>query len=120
MMLFMGFMGLLHMLIMENYTYIMFPTAILIWALYSIFDENDKEYLKRNGIDPNKFSWLFPEDEYVYGYYDNEPYSNRGGYTYSGGIKRHNHSSHNITYSDPEYKKIVKRCKKGFKITIDK
>ena len=114
MMIFMSIMGFITMITLDDYKYVLFPIAMFVWAIFSFFDEDDKEYMRRNNINPNSHSWFFPEDE---GYYNYEYYD-------SGQRQYHSntHTTHvtKITTSDPEYKKIVKRCRKNFKVTIDK
>jgi hypothetical protein len=115
-------MGFISMTSSGNDKYIIFPIAMFIWVIYTFFDEDDKEYKRRHGIKSN--SWFGWDDYGEYGYYgaDGNYYNGRGY-----------HSSHNaptrnskpvtpkiIGVSEPEYKRIVKRCRKSVNITIDK
>ena len=114
-MIFLSVMGLVSMMVTEDYKYVIFPISALIWSLYTFFREEDEEYRRRHGI--KSTSW-FSYDDYDY-------------YGYDQSYGRDNYSSHNRsssyssytpsrTYSNPAYKKIVKRCKKSVNITIDK
>ena len=71
MMIFMSVMGFITMMTLDDYKYVLFPIAMFVWAIFSFFDEDDKEYMRRNNISPNR-NWLFPDDEdyYNYEYYD--------------------------------------------------
>ena len=35
-------LGLLHMIAEGSFIYIFFPIVIIIWAIYTFFDENDR------------------------------------------------------------------------------
>ena len=114
MMIFMSVMGLITMMTLDDYKYVLFPIAMFVWSIFSFFDEDDKEYMRRNNINPNSHSWFFPEDE---GYYNYEYYDSGQRQYHSN--TRTTHVTR-VTTPDPEYKKIVKRCRKNFKVTIDK
>ena len=115
-------MGLINMIASDEYTYVFFPVVMMFWSLYTFFDEEDSEYRRRNGDyyeigssygNNRDRGWLGGFDDFdyeptVYTRYDN-PYYNRG-----------RRSSVTTPYKNPEYKKIVKRCKRGPKITIAK
>lgn len=94
-------LGLLHMITEGSFIYMFFPIAIIIWAVYTFFDENDREYLRRNGINPEAISWSF-NDYSDYGYVPQNTY-----YGYR-------------EYSNPVYKVLKDKCKRNFKITISK
>ena len=113
-------MGIINMLTQSSYEYIFFPLTIIVWGIFSFFDEEDKEHLRRNGIDPDEVSWFFPE--YTdYGYNQKhhrraEP-ARRNTYeptTYTPYAQ----SNINYTYNNPTYKKLVSKCKRNFKITV--
>jgi hypothetical protein len=130
-------LGLLHMIAECSFIYIFFPIAIVIWAVYSFFDENDREYLRRNGIDPDEISWFFPEYSDYGAVRDSHSTMNktsgdyRRGYnnpSYHGSMsadeqyanywpKNPYYTSYG-TYSNPIYKKLKDKCKRNFKITI--
>ena len=131
-MMFCSIMGILFMWSKEEYTYIIFPTAILIGGIFSFFDPEDKEYLRRNGINPDD-AW-FPDYGYdMYGGYNSSnTYYN---HNYNKTIKSHNKSNEDF-YSDysrymPKtsddfgfnskraYKTLLPKCKRNFKITIE-
>ena len=115
-------MGLINMIASDEYAYVFFPVVMMFWSLYTFFDEEDSEHRRRNGDyyelgssyrNNRDRGWLGGFDDFdyeptVYTRYDN-PYYNRG-----------RRSSVTTTYKNPEYKKIVKRCKRGPKITIAK
>ena len=81
---------------------------MIAFVLFSFFDEDDKEYMRRNH--PNSSgSWLYPENDYYdYGYYESRQYH-----------PKTNSRGKTIVVPNPEYKKIVKRCRKSVNITID-
>ena len=129
-------LGLLHMIAEGSFIYIFFPIAIIIWAFYSFFDENDREYLRRNGIDPDEISWFFP-DYSDYGVVrdtrpsSNNAYSNNvrsypsrtNSYGYNGSVSYNNQYSRyapqsRYAYSNPVYKGLKDKCKRNFKITV--
>jgi len=136
--MFPSFLAILNMIATDKYEYIFFPIVILIWAIYSFFDENDREYLRRNGIDADEISWFFPD------------YNNYGAVRDKHKPLNQNSSSHTRTYparkttdnsryapttaysgydygyygytsgySNP-YEKLKDKCKRNFKITIAK
>ena len=122
--------------------YIFFPVAIIIWAVYTLFDENDREYLIRNGIDPDEISWFFPDYADYGAVRDSHNSMNRtssdyrrsyqyrtNSSTYNGGMSADAQYSRYAPqypfggykgYSDPVYKVLKDKCKRNFKITISK
>ena len=109
-------MGLFHMLANFQFEYIFFPISILIWGIFSFFDEEDKEYLRRNGINPDEVSWFFPEYT-EYGYDHQRSYQPNKAYTdtpvtYTTYAKKGR-------YNNQEYKNIIKKCKRSVKVTIN-
>lgn len=131
MMMLTAIIGIFHMIVYSSYVYIFFPIIILIWGLFSFFDENDKEFLRRHGIDPDEISWLSPE--YTdYGYetkHHRRIAPARNGYT----PKQNNWSYDKQTYTPyaqsyvttpntygQEYKQILPKCKRNFKISVSK
>lgn len=127
-------LGLLHMIAEGSFVYMFFPIAIIIWAVYTFFDENDREYLTRNGIDPDEISWFFPDYEDYGAVRDNHSPMNRTSgdnrrSTYNGGMSANAQYSRYAPqypfggykgYSDPVYKVLKDKCKRNFKITISK
>jgi len=132
-------LGLLHMIAEGSFIYIFFPIAIIIWAFYSFFDENDREYLRRNGIDPDEISWFFPEYSDYGAVRDKHSTMNRTSGDYRRSYPaRTNSSSYNGSisadvqyapqgsyygyreYSNPVYKALKDKCKRNFKITVSK
>ena len=142
-MMFCGSMGIIYMIDQNDYTFIIFPIASLIWGWFSFFDPEDREYLRRNGINPDEFSAFFPD----YGYYADGSY-NPSSHHISVGSNHHknswginnntqyNHSSNNgynydyeryaphqttycSEYNDRQYKGMSKKCKRSFKITVN-
>lgn len=135
-------MALLYMCDQGDYQYIILPIGVLIWGIFKFFDEDDRKYLEERGIDPDEFNAFFPDDydNTYYGHHhrtytpsknnttvngntvtwdspsdvrrDSSSYGGYNGYGYGyGGYKR---------YQNPAYKELVKKCKRNFKITVDK
>lgn len=132
-------LGLLHMITEGSFVYMFFPIAIIIWAVYTFFDENDREYLRRNGIDPDEISWFFPDYSDYGAVRDNHSTMNRTSSDYRKSYPaRTNSSSYNRNmgadtqytrytpqntyrgYSNPVYKALKNKCKRNFKITVSK
>ena len=132
-------LGLLHMIAEGSFIYLFFPIAIIIWAVYTFFDENDREYLRRNGIDPEEISWFFPDYSDYGAVRDNHSTMNRtSGYYRRSYLARTASSSYNgnmgadtqyaryapqgsyYGYSNPVYKALKDKCKRNFKITVSK
>lgn len=133
-------LGLLHMITEGSFIYMFFPIVIIIWVIYTFFDENDREYLRRNGINPDEISWFFPEYSDYGAVRDNHSTMNRTSGDYRRSYPaRTNNSSHNGSmnadaqyaryapqvsyygykgYSNPVYKALKDKCKRNFKITI--
>ena len=129
-------LGLLHMIEVGSYIYIFFPIAIIIWAVYTFFDDNDREYLRRNGIDSDEISWFFPDYSDYGAVRDARPSSNNAysnnvrsypsrtsSYGYNGGVNYNNQYSRyapqsGYVYSNPVYKGLKDKCKRNFKITV--
>ncbi len=120
-----AFMGLITMINQEQYTYIIFPISMLIWGWFSFFDPEDREYLRRNGIDPDSFSALFPDDDPY-----NSKHHIRTNDSYCNGYgSRYNYKQYtpqNPPYNESnkklnrlEYKAVSKKCKRSFKITVN-
>ena len=119
-MILLSVMGIIHMLAFETYTYLIFPISTLVWGFYKFFKENDDEYCRRNNVDQStSIGWLLGfEDDYGYTQYGNNTYYNGGGntthYRSVGG------QTTRYRYSDPEYKKIVPRCRKNSMVKTEK
>lgn len=139
-------LALLYMFDKGDYDYIILPIGILIWGIFKFFDENDRKYLEDRGIDPDEFNAFFP-DEYDNTYKSHHrthtpstnsgvrsgntitwnspsdsrreaPYNDYYGY---GGYDRYSsYGTYNKKYQNPVYKNLVKKCKRNFKITVDK
>ena len=119
-------MGIIHMITFQTYTYIIFPISTLIWGLYKYFKDNDDEYCRRNGIKNSAdLGWLLgieDDDAYYnryYGQYGNGDYYN-GRHNYSGKIRTNVPPTTVYHYKDPEYKKILPRCRRNSLVTTDK
>ena len=118
--------GVLHMIAMGSYVYILFPIAIIIWGIYSFFDENDKEYLRRNGIDADEVPWFFPDyTDYgaVRSKSPSRSYSHKSHnrYSYNGSVNVDEQYSRYMPKKDvynTEYEALKNKCKRNFKITI--
>jgi len=132
-MMFTAIIGIFHMIVYSSYVYIFFPIIILIWGLFSFFDEDDREFLRRNGIDPDEVSWFFPEyTDYSYGY-ETKHHSRTAPPKNSYAPKQNNWSYDEQTYTPyaqsyvtthntygQEYKQILPKCKRNFKISVSK
>ena len=135
-------LAILNMIATDKYEYIFFPIVILIWVIYSFFDENDREYLRRNGIDPDEISWFFPDyNDYgaVRGNHkplnqnssshtrtypprktnDNSRYAPKTTYNDFYDYYSYDYYGYTNGYTNP-YKKLKDKCKRNFKITIAK
>jgi hypothetical protein len=121
----MSVIGIIHMLAFETYTYIIFPITTLVWGFYKFFKEDDDEFCRRNGVNnSSNMGWLIGLD-------DNEDYYGPDGVYYGGyyggsGYNRQDTSSHHRTvaktynYQNPEYKKLLPRCRRNSLVTTDK
>ena len=117
--------GIIHMCVMGSYTYIIFPISTLVWGLYKYFRDNDDEYCRRNNIEPGMdIGWLIGmgDDNGTYGQYGDNSYYNGSGYTANSRhhINTGNTQHNRYQYSDPEYKKILPRCRRNSMVTTDK
>lgn len=111
-------MGILVMVAKENYDYLFFPIVMLIWVFYTFFDEDDKEFRRRNGeyhtigggiFDYDDETWMYTGDTY--------PQRNR----HNTNTKYDNPyyiGTSSLTKNDPAYKKVPKRYKSTLKITV--
>lgn len=129
-------LGLLYMISVEDWQYIIFPIGILLWGFFKFFDEDDREYLRRRGINPDEFNAFFPDE------YDKHR-NNSSVYAPSGNARREGNTiswdspsdsrrdtspmyvggfngGRTRTYQNPLYKGIVNKCKRNFKISITK
>lgn len=133
-------LGLLHMITEGSFVYIFFPIAIIIWTVYTFFDENDREYLRRNGINLDEISWFFSDYSDYGAVRDNHSTMNRTSSDYRKSYPaRTNSPSYNGNmgadtqytrytpqntcykhrgYSNPVYKVLKDKCKRNFKITV--
>ena len=126
-----AFFAMIDMIANEHWAYIILPIGILIWGAFKFFDENDREYLKKRGIDPEEFNAFFPD---YYGNYDyNDTYHGASnGTTKSNVISWEDNADTNVyggynrggfypqrKRDNPQYKGMVKKCKRNFKITIE-
>lgn len=136
-----AFFAMIDMVVNEQWGYIILPIGILIWGIFKFFDENDRKYLEGMGIDPDEFNAFFPD------YYDNSTYRNRKHHntktypttnknviTWDSPSDARRGSNDISTYDyfgrgsftprkkweNPAYKNIVKKCKRNFKISIEK
>lgn len=105
-------LGAFHMIANESYVYMFFPLAILFWVVYSFFEEDDKEYLRRNGYEWNDF-WLFPD------YYEDGSTHTRT-YNEHQGLTQQNDSYKPKATANHTYAALKNKCKRNFKISIKK
>jgi hypothetical protein len=59
-----AFFALISMCIDGQWTYIILPIGILLWGFFKFFDDNDRQFLQRHGINPDEFDAWNPD------YYD--------------------------------------------------
>ena len=139
-----AFFAMIDMAVTGQWTYIILPIGIFIWGIFKFFDENDRKYLEGIGIDPDEFNAFFPDyyDNYSY----NRTRRNNNYPTYNNGT---NDKKNIITWNsptddirkastygkfshiteggflpqrrrdNPQYKGMVKKCKRNFKITVE-
>lgn len=112
-------LAVINMIGSEEYKYIYFPLIAIVWSVFSFFEDNDKEYRRRNGIDSfSIFSWTDDYYGYPNGYYNNSNTHNRSYDNSRYAPTTYNRGSY--TYKDPSYKTIAKKCNRNFKITVVK
>jgi len=138
-----AFFALLNMIDNQEWQYIILPIGILIWGFFKFFDENDREYLRRNGIDPDKYNAFFPDMyDYPNSHHRTTSYPSHNGrregntitwdrvednfdsnlFRGSGGTNeytRYQPKAPVRTWQDQSYKGMVKKCKRNFKITVE-
>ena len=136
--MFPSFLAILNMIATDKYEYIFFPIVILIWAIYSFFDEDDREYLRRNGIDADEISWFFPNYNDYGAVRDNHKPLNQNGNSHTRtyparkttdnsryapttqyGEYVYDYYNYDSKYSNP-YETLKDKCKRNFKVTIAK
>lgn len=142
-----AFIAMINMIYDQHWRYILLPIGILIWGCYKFFKENDRNYLKSMGIDPDEEdSWsdfFFGRDYTEYnGYnYNNTPRRNGNTVTWDNNSSRrvednfdsnlfgsgstsdytrYQPTTYRRNWQDPRYKGIVKKCKRNFIITVEK
>ena len=103
-------MGILHMLTIESYQYICFPLFIIIGVIYSLFDENDKEYRERFEYNSST-TWS----------YNNNKQSTANNTTYYRTKYNTNTNTNTYTYiqnyNNRKYKGFNGKCHRSVKIT---
>ena len=115
---------LLNMCAYQEWEYIILPIGVIIGSLYKIFDDDDREYLMSQGIDPDNYEGWFPD---LFPYHDNinnnyQQGAHRTYYNPSNNSNTHIHYTQNTNAYNEEkkiYKSIVKKCKRNFKINIE-
>ena len=131
-----AFIALLHMIVDQDWQYIILPIGILIWGAFKFFDEDDREYLRRRGIDPDEYSVFFPNDYERYPINTSSTQKQHGNTIiwdkednfdanlFGGTTKDHTRYQPRTVgnmingWQDPRYKGMVKKMKRNFKITI--
>jgi hypothetical protein len=136
---------MVNMIYDQHWQYILLPIGILLWGSYVFFKDNDREYLKSRGINPDDYETSFTD--FLYGGYNS--YDNYNGYgrtTYNPPKRNGNtitwdnsrvednfdsnlfgsdHTRYQPkqpyvrNYQDPRYKGMVEKCKRNFKITVE-
>ena len=123
-MIILSIMGIVHMVAFETYTYLIFPISTFIWGFYKFFKENDDEYCRRNNIDNSGLDvgWLLGlgDDSGYYGQYGSNSYYDGRGYNTYNHNAHHQVTSTKYQYHDPEYKKILSRCRRNSMVTTEK
>jgi hypothetical protein len=129
----------------QHWQYLLLPIGILLWGSYVFFKDNDRDYLKSRGIDPEEYETSFSDFLYGgYNSYDNYSEYNRTSYQsprrngntitwdnngdgdFSSDLYGSDHTMYQPkppyarSYQDPRYKGMVKKCKRNFKITVEK
>ena len=120
-MMFLSLIGIIHMIAFEEYTYIIFPISTFVWGFYKFFKDDDYEYCRRNGLKPSSnMGWLvgLGDDDYygADGYYD-RGYYNGQNTQYSN---HHQTVAKTYRYQNPEYKKLLPRCRRNSLVTTEK
>lgn len=125
-----SFMGIFYMIDKEDFTYIIFPISIIIGNIYYLFELEDKEYMRRHGIEYDDWSLFYTDD-----YYPNEHHRSHTTTHHSSTTKQttynnnrfggNNNNGYPYTrttsiYTDPSYKVLSTRCKRNFTISVDK
>lgn len=114
--MFASIMAIFHMFSEDNYGYILFPIIIIIWVVFSFFDEDDREYLRRNGINPDEIAWFFPEYSDYGAVRDG---SNNSSHTIHSHTSTRTNSNNIKTYFNASYNGFKQKYKQSFKITLD-
>ena len=116
-------LGILYMIYLEQYSFIIFPIGIIIWGLYALFYSNDSEYIRRN---------CSYDDGSYWDYYGDNVNNNYHRTTYNTNRSTTNNSGRSTTVNEwwnkygntskttsKDYKELARRCKRNFKISID-
>lgn len=108
-----------HMVINDNMEYIILPIGIVIWGGYKFFRENDRDFLIGHGINPDDINAFFPDYDVDYKRHNIHTNANNNTWKneYNSSRKQSSASWWNINNS--EYKTIIKKCKRNFKITVE-
>ena len=121
-MILLSVMGIVHMIAFDACTYIIFPISTLVWGIYKFFKDNDDVFCRRNGVNQGwDVGWLFgfgEDDNTYYTGYENQYYNGRGYNNSTPNTYRGQQSAYH--YSNPEYKKILPRCRRNSMVTTEK
>lgn len=99
--------GLMSMIDKGDTSYIIFPIATIIWSIYSAFEPEYEEYERRNYFDTNPNYSYYEKNSNNQGHHIQlDSNNNKGGFF--SPIKKE------------DYKSISKKCKRNFKVTIEK
>ena len=132
-----AFFALINMIDNQEWHYIILPIGIFIWGIFKFFDENDREYLRRRGIDPDDYDMFFSDfyDDDTYGLNNHHNHNNHVRYQPSSYPRREGNTiswdgtrdystyqtqSIGGRWQNPAYNGMVKKCKRNFKITVNK
>lgn len=122
-----AFFALLSMIVNHDWEYIILPIGILIWGIFKFFDENDREYLRRRGFDPDEYSIFSPnefDETYPTSTHKTTKQNASGNETfdstlYVGRANDYTRYQPKVqTRQDPRYNGMVKKCKRNFIISV--
>jgi hypothetical protein len=104
----------------QQWEYVILPIGVILGCVYKIFEDNDRQYLMSQGIDPDDCNEWFP-DLFLDG--NDKPYRHTQSkhYQYYNNNTSYNSSHNTYVFNDNKniYKEIVKKCKRNVKIKIE-
>ena len=116
--IFTSLMGIFVMIAKENYEFIFFPIVMFIWVFYTFFEEDDKEYRRRNGEYHTIGSGVFDYDDDTW-LYSGASYPERNRHNTSTSYDNPYYTGiRSSTKNNPVYKNVPKKYKRTLKITV--